>query len=257
MKKYTWKKYNNASYRISPDIFFSKEFQDLPLKEQRIRLYGSEKAMRMNGSLLRREKRDKIMREKWEKKEKEKEENDRIRKERGDTIIALREDNYTLEQIGEIIGVSRERIRQLEKVMGLLPRGKGRKKGMIYAERVEKKCQNKKCRKLMTLIPSHADRKFCSKKCWFDFLPLGPKRMTHEQFKVYNNQRMKAYYRKYLKGTPAFKEKTRERNKRYQAKNKERLRDYRREYYASRPRKKRTKEQNHHFYLNRKQKHGQ
>lgn len=184
--------------RVSPEEFFSKEFQALSIQEQRMRLYGKSMAVEMN----KRHTHDEIRRKKKEK--------------RFDAIRTLREKNLTLGDIGKIMGVSRERIRQLETIMGLSPRGHTGPR--VRAIRLKRKCKNPKCKKEMSLVPSLSHIKYCSRKCWLEMQPIGVARMSLKEKREYWNKRTRKYYHEKLKNNPKFIAKTKERNLSYKLK---------------------------------------
>lgn len=119
-------------------------------------------------------------------------------------IEKLRNKGKTLEEIGTVLGITRERVRQIEAEMGMPKRGHKK------VERIEKCCGNPKCGKMMLLLPS-SPKRYCSKKCRKDCRL----RKTIAEKRAWWNMRTKKYYHTVLKLKPNFKEIVRERNLKY------------------------------------------
>ena len=129
------------------------------------------------------------------------------RREKNREIIkVMKEAGHTLESIGNKIGLTRERVRQIEMEMGF-PKRQGRR-----APRIEKQCKNPNCDKKITLLVSaQFSKMFCSKKCKH----ACRLRKTIAEKRAYWNLRTKTYYHNVLKKRPDFKERVRERNMKY------------------------------------------
>lgn len=82
---------------------------------------------------------------------------------RAPKMVKLYKSGQTLEEVGLVFGVSRERIRQI-----LVKENCQRRKttGRKLKERGMKSCA--KCRKIMRLLPSQMVRLYCSNACYLD-----------------------------------------------------------------------------------------
>ena len=133
-----------------------------------------------------------------------------------DIVLAMRKKKNTLQEIAKVVGRSRERVRQVEKIIGLEPRGRtGPRKGV----QIKKICNRIKCKQIFFVTPSNKHIKYCSRKCWLDNLPIGLARMTPEQKKVYWLKKSKRWYRN-NKDRPEIKERIRNANKLYKLRHK-------------------------------------
>lgn len=122
----------------------------------------------------------------------------------------------TLESIGDIYGVSRERIRQVLKMY--FPDIKFPKQHHpATLSRVEKKCFRESCTNIMSGLNSYVSRHpYCSRQCYLintgkNIVNISS--MTKEEFRVFNNNRCKNYYHRVLKHKPDFQKKVKEYNR--------------------------------------------
>lgn len=123
-------------------------------------------------------------------------------------IEKMRNKGSTLEEIGEKLGVTRERVRQIEMEMGFPKRGHPK------MERLSIPCSNPACKEILHVLPT-TPKKYCSKKC----RRACRVRKTIAEKRAYWNMRTKNYYHTVLKLKPNFKELVRERNLKYYKKN--------------------------------------
>jgi len=106
-------------------------------------------------------------------------------------IAGMRSLGNTLEEIGKAVGLTRERVRQIEIQMGLPPRGSRAFYGKPKKEPEYSKC--KFCKKEFVLKPHKKIRDYCSITCK-NGLPMPMRQMTPEQRRKHNTERTKAYY---------------------------------------------------------------
>lgn len=129
-------------------------------------------------------------------------------------ILKLRKEGKSLEAIGRVIKLSRERVRQLERVWGLPARQK------ILKARVDRACANPKCRKIMHLLPTDR-RQNCCRACHYDKF----KKTLSERRKIWRERHYR-YYHKVMVNRPDFKKYIKSCNDKYQ-KNKNKKHDRR------------------------------
>jgi glutaredoxin len=121
-------------------------------------------------------------------------------------IKRMRAIGYSLYKIGSKIGLTGERVRQLEAKMGLPPRGK---KVTVL---VDRKCAH--CKKIMK-VKSYLTKKFCSKECLKASRPPG---RTPEMVKDYRRLKSIRYYYNVIKKRPDFHEYVKRNNDKAQKK---------------------------------------
>lgn len=140
----------------------------------------------------------------------------------------------TLQQIGEKMGFTRERARQILKKYFpeiVFPKQSGGVK--TVKDDVEITCLFCKKIKIHIAYKSNLNKKFCDKACSRAYknqhahfkIPIPWKQMTREQFRKYQNQRIKDYYRRH-KDDPAFKAKIKEYNRRQAEKRRQKKFDF-------------------------------
>ena len=120
-------------------------------------------------------------------------------------IVRLRDQGKSLQHIGRIVGLTGERVRQLERIWGLSARGRTLKK------RIERKCLNRKCNKVMNLLERDG-RKHCCRKC---ALARFPKRSVAEQRKIWREKHSR-YYHEVMMKRKGFKAYVKRCNDKYQ-----------------------------------------
>ena len=84
---------------------------------------------------------------------------------RKDKIIRLREQGKTLEYIGKKFSITRERVRQLEVIYGLQPRGRTQLK---ESDKAIKFCKRELCRKMLSgslKNSNFVNKNYCSRLC--------------------------------------------------------------------------------------------
>lgn len=176
---------------IPAEIFFSRSFQALSLENKR-RMLNNEAILRLPKKEQVGAKRDQ-RREDAARKKREIKESQYV--ERGKVIERLRNEGKTLEQIGAIIGVSRERIRQIEGTrLNLIPRSQIKKP--VFT----RDCKNPKCTNQVTYQPSNRNPLYCSRECRFSMFP----KKTIEEKRAMWNMRTKRYYHNVFKKRPDF-----------------------------------------------------
>ncbi len=105
------------------------------------------------------------------------------RQERYKKVAQMRSDGCTLEEIGIDLGITRERVRQLEKEMGLPPRTR-----QFWAKDKQKRI----CKCGQTFEVHSFQRKVhCSRDCWIKYRKII---RTPEEIRAKNNARTIAYY---------------------------------------------------------------
>ena len=119
-------------------------------------------------------------------------------------IIEMRKHNKSLHEIGRSVGLTGERVRQLERVWGLPARG------MIKVERVNRVCSNPKCLTVMCL-KSTDKRQNCCKKCY-----LAKFKKTLAQKREIWRRKHYNYYHKVMVKRPDFKAYVKRCNDKYQ-----------------------------------------
>jgi hypothetical protein len=120
-------------------------------------------------------------------------------------IIRLGDQGKSLHYIGRAVGLTGERIRQLEKVWGL------RARCLFVVARIERRCLNKNCKKIM-LVKKSEKRMYCCKKC---FLSKFPKKTIAEKRKIWRDKHY-AYYHKVMVKRKDFKAYVKRCNDKYQ-----------------------------------------
>lgn len=120
-------------------------------------------------------------------------------------IIKMREHGKSLHQIGRAVGLTGERIRQLERVWGIEARGYRRK------TRISRLCSNQKCLKPMSLLPSDK-RQNCCKKC---YMASFPKKTIAEKRRIWREKHIR-YYHNVMKKRKNFKAYVKSCNDKYQ-----------------------------------------
>lgn len=88
-----------------------------------------------------------------------------MNEERKAKIIKLRSEGKTLQEIGKIFGVSRQRIEQLELMYGLPKRGRSK---AIRVPKISKNCDAPECKNIIFLYPRKLKTQqkfFCSFEC--------------------------------------------------------------------------------------------
>ena len=121
------------------------------------------------------------------------------------TIRRMRNSGKTLQRIGDAVGLTRERVRQLEVQMGFP------KRPLQRATRIQKPCKNPNCKNVMVLLISGSKRKFCSRECQRG----STVKKTIEEKRAIWNKRTKDYYHNVLKKRPDFKDLVKARNDKY------------------------------------------
>lgn len=182
--------FNFFSKDTARDKFLAEHPSYKHLSPYQVKLLGKKEARRIKREM------------KWveHKNEREGRKKERLNKykKRLDEVASLREQGMTLEQIGERLGVTRERIRQLS----------------INIPNWDNTVWNKRPRKTYTFTCAHCGVDFTKrlkrsyKYCCIEHtpiyrrrLPVPIKKMSKEEWLKYNNDRTRAYYNKYYKGT--------------------------------------------------------
>lgn len=120
-------------------------------------------------------------------------------------IIGYRKEGKTLQAIANKLGVTRQRIEQIEYSLGLPKRGHKK------APRISVKCANPKCDRMMSFTINGAKKKYCTKKCRQS---CKIHRTIAEKRAIWN-KRTKDYYHNVLKKRPDFHEIVRRNNEKY------------------------------------------
>ncbi len=120
-------------------------------------------------------------------------------------IMSYRKEGKTLQAIADKIGVTRQRIEQIEASLGLPKRGHRK------APRVTKPCANPKCGKIMSFTINGYKKRYCSKKCQH---ACKIKRTIAEKRAMWN-KKTKDYYHNVLKLRPDFHDIVRRNNEKY------------------------------------------
>jgi len=123
-------------------------------------------------------------------------------------IKRMRNIGYSLNKIGVRLAITGERVRQLEALMGLPPRGR---REIVL---VDRKCGNPKCKKVMRIKP-YLPQKYCSKECLRIMRPPG---RTPEMVKDYRRLKAIRYYHNVIKKRVDFHEWVKKNNDKAQKK---------------------------------------
>ncbi len=141
-------------------------------------------------------------------------ENLRIRKEKIKLFSLYRRRNYTLEKMGQKLGITRERVRQLEKVFGFPNRHV--EPIMKVIPIVKRKCRN--CGNRFD-VKENVTKRFCNINCQKTYTANKNRLIPIEKRRLWQRKRMRAYYRT-KKGKKVIKEIAKRQNE----KNREKVR---------------------------------
>jgi len=135
----------------------------------------------------------------------------KVKTEREDKIRKWFKDGVSQEEIGERLGLTRQRVQQLEQSIGL-SRGKLRVK-----KEYKQKCQT--CHKSFT--SNKEDRKFCGRECFHQsrVQKLSPAeyKQREEERKRKNREKARHYYHNVFKKRSDWQEIIKKRNNKYYA----------------------------------------